>query len=378
MPKKLTANNHLPYYPAELKRSKSGWRIVYYVENPATKEMFRKVIKLNRIKSLTERRIYSRKIIKEINRKLEKGWNPFLENHAVKGYVKMNAALDVFLKEKGKELRPDSMRTYKSYSRMLLKHIAANNISDFAVSFTESHAKDFMQWVYTEKNVSATTFNNYLLTYRVIFNWLINSGYAAINPFQKIKRKKAEQKIRRILTGTERDQLWRHYEIEKPRFLLASLLAFHGLLRPTELVNLKPANILYHKKLIDPPHTKNGKSRLIALPDYIFTMLKKLQIEKQEPKSFIFSSGFRPGHHKLCPRKISKEWERARNLFGWQKDLQFYSLRDSGIVQMLRDGIPIEEVQKHADHAHITTTQKYINIAFPKGVTSIRDKSSHF
>lgn len=379
MPKVLISKNHLPYYPAEIKRNKSGWRVVYYIQDPAVPDkMIRKSIKINRIKNITDRNRYARKLVKELNKKLEAGWNPILEDHAPKGYILLEKALEIFLHEKKRELRPDSMRTYNSYARILLKYIENKKLDKHAVSFTESNAHEFMRWVYTEKKVSATTFNNYLLTYRVIFNWLVDRSYAAKNPFHKVKRKKAQKKKRRILESEERDQLWRHYIVEKPRYLAACLLAFHGLLRPTELVNLKPVHIDFKQKLISPPHTKNGKSRVIALPNYVFELLNELEIHKQDPKTFIFSSGFRPGHHKLCPRKIAKEWERGRNLFDWGKDLQFYSLRDSGIVQMLRDGIPVEEVQKHADHAEITTTQKYINIAFPKGVTSIREKSSHF
>jgi len=43
------------YVPAELHENKE-WYISYYVINPATNCLKRKVIKLNRIKSITKRR----------------------------------------------------------------------------------------------------------------------------------------------------------------------------------------------------------------------------------------------------------------------------------------------------------------------------------
>lgn len=384
MPKLLTSQNLLGYYPPQLYPTSGNWRIEYSVENPATGEMKRKQIRLNRIKDVAQRRRYARNLIKKLTQKLEQGWNPFLEDSAPKGYVLLKDAFRIFLDNKKRELSDDSIRSYKSHCKMMIEYalrLRSGHSSDMhTISFTQSVAKDYLLWVYSQKEVSSTTYNNYIGTCRSIFSWLVENGYAAQNPFSKISRKKEKQKRRRILDYAERTDLRLFYEMENPRFLAVCLLAYHCLLRPKEITYLKPANFNLKKGYIIPEnHTKNSKPRVIAIPIYMVEILKNLGIENLDPKAYVFSSGFRPGLHRLNPRKIATFWERnTRYYLGWGMDLQFYSLRDSGIVQMLRDGIPIEEVQKHADHASITTTQKYITLAFPEGVESVREKSSRF
>lgn len=69
--------NLLSFKPAELYEGKE-WFVSYYVINPATEQLHRKKIKLNRIKSITERRKFANKIIQDLNKQLYAGWNPFL------------------------------------------------------------------------------------------------------------------------------------------------------------------------------------------------------------------------------------------------------------------------------------------------------------
>ncbi len=379
MPKPSNQKIQLNYFPAELKICKSGWTIVYYVQSPGSKKMIRKRIKVNRIKNKKERLKYSRQLIKKLNSKLAMGWNPFIDESGAKGYIKLNKVLQVFLEAKARELRPDSIRTYKSYSKIFLEYVNEIDPEMFAVDFTENHAADFMLKLYQQRNLGNNTYNNYLLGYRVIFNWMKNTKYLNQNPFQNINKKKSQHKRRRILTDIERSELYDYYQGHNERYLTMILLAFHALIRPTELTFLKPGDIDFKRNVIVPPQTKNGNTRVIATPEYVMKWLKRIGVQSQPSTDYIFSSGFRNGSHKLNARKIFTEWERGpRKKLGFGKDVTFYSLRDSGIVQMLRDGIELHEVQKHADHANVSTTQKYINIAFPKGVESVREKSSRF
>jgi integrase len=383
MPKVLTSlNTLLGYYPAEIKKSKSGWRIVYYVENPAetdpSKKMVRKVVKCNRIKDTATRSKFARDVCKEINYKLAHGWNPFLEASAPKGFVKIKDAIRIFLQTKKKELAADSMRTYISFCNILKDWIDDQRKVEFAVSFTESMAIDFLNYCYLEKEISNATYNNYLAFYRLLFYWMIENKYSAINPFQKIKKKKAMPKKRRLLTKKERKKL-KQYLDDQPEFLAVVLLAFHALLRPTEIINLKPINFNLDAGYIMATITKNKKSRVIALPGFLVDHLKRLNIGEIPANNYVFGKHYRPSKTKYCPREISRKWNNEiRPNCGFGMDIQFYSLRDSGIVQMLRDGVPLEEVQKHADHADITTTQKYITLAFPQGVKSVKELSSEF
>ena len=69
---------YLDYLPPKLTESKE-WYISYSVKDPATGKMKRFRIKVNRIKSLKERRIAAKVIMARLTEQLSLGWNPILE-----------------------------------------------------------------------------------------------------------------------------------------------------------------------------------------------------------------------------------------------------------------------------------------------------------
>ena len=66
------------YFPAILSAGKE-WMVIYYVFDPFTGKMIRKRVKINRIKNIAERRKFARKLIIDINKRLESGWNSYLQ-----------------------------------------------------------------------------------------------------------------------------------------------------------------------------------------------------------------------------------------------------------------------------------------------------------
>jgi len=58
--------------------------------------------------------------------------------------------------------------------------------------------------------------------------------------------------------------------------------------------------------------------------------------------------------------------------------IQFYSLRDSGIIQLLKDGISPKEVMELADHSSLEVTNKYVKKARVEASEVIKRKSSGF
>jgi integrase/recombinase XerD len=58
---------------------------------------------------------------------------------------------------------------------------------------------------------------------------------------------------------------------------------------------------------------------------------------------------------------------------GFSKAYQFYSLKDTGIVQMLIDGVPAIEVRNQAGHSSLEQTNQYAKYAYPKGSDFIKN-----
>lgn len=374
------ANVLLKFKPATLQEGKE-WLIKYYVEQPGTGQMVRKRIKVNSIKSIPERRKYAKKIIEEINRKLYDGWNPFLEESVSFGYTPLTKAIQSFLKQKEKELRPDSMRSYRSFSKKMIEWLESSKRSDIlCVNFGVSESTEFMNMLYNLDSISSKTWNNYLLFFQSFWNWMIENQYAVNNAFKHFSKKAKTQKTRTIIPVHIREQIREHLQETDYNFMVVSMLVFHCLLRPKEISLLKPENFLIHKQVIRVPGevSKNRTERLATIPDVMMPYIVAWDFNKAKTGDFIFGTDMKCGSQPICPRRFSKKWDRVREKFNLPMEYKLYSLRDSGIVQLLQDGVSPEEVMIHADHSSLEITSIYVKHAKPNGSTMIKRTASEF
>ncbi len=85
---KLYKLDLMEYIPARLVKAKDRWYVIYYTQNPVTREFIRerKTFKLNRIKDRRERLRLANSIIQDLNQKLPNGypWNEIDPNLQLK------------------------------------------------------------------------------------------------------------------------------------------------------------------------------------------------------------------------------------------------------------------------------------------------------
>ena len=373
----------LDYLPAELKDCKSRCFVQYHVKNPKTGKLHRKTIKVNRIKNTTERKRFARKLILEINRKLESGWNPFLEQEAPRAYTKLIDALEIYLNAKRRELTsPDSIRTYVSQVSMFASYVKeVLKATDMPViSFDSLEVRKYMDYIYNEKNIHGVTYNNYKNKLVSVWNWFIENLYCKSNPFLSVKKKKEATKARQIIDFETRKQIKNYLLKEnKKEFLAMVMLCFHGLLRPIEICKLLPEYINFEKRIIFLPAkiTKDNEDRIVSMSDELFNCLQDLKINEIPKNYYIFSTGWKPGQMLKNARYIGKEWDKMRTALKMPAEYVFYSLKDSGIVQKLQDGINPLAVRDQAGHASLEQTNAYAKYV-SKGSSEIKTKSSEF
>lgn len=365
------------YLPAELHEGKI-WYISYYVLHPETNILRRKRIKFNRINSIVERRKQAKRVCQQINIKLASGWNPFLEKEAPKAFYKLFDVIDTFMNEKKRESRDDTIRTYKSYTKIFKEWIKCNKSDDiYAGNFSRQDAVNVSNYLYMKRKLAERSFNGFLVYFNSLFNWMVRNMYIKDNPFKTIKRKKVKPKKRILLTAEDRNKLKKYLNKNNyQEFYCMILLAYYGLIRPQEITYLKKEYLYLDKKIIVLPGsiTKNGKDRVVSLPLFVINELDKLHLSEISKTMYIFSDNFKPGKKKINRRVISNFW--ARNIrpgAKLKKEIQFYSLRDTGIIEMLKNGISPNEVKDQADHSSIEITNEYLKHANPKGIDSIKN-----
>lgn len=374
------AQRILKYYPAQIHENKETY-ISYYVENPLSGELVRKKIKLNRIKNKITRRTYARHLVAEINKKLSEGWNPYLQDNNVE-FKTLSEALQLFVRFKTKELRSESMRAYNSLTNIFSEFI--KNIDQkkqlSVLSIDESIAIKYMDYIYFDRDVEERRYNNVLSFQVSLFNWFIEHNYAVNNPFISLKFKKEKEKKRKLIPEDVRLQIKDYLIQNNPRFLAAIMIQFHALLRPKELLQTQIKNINLDKNIIYVPASvaKNGNERFATIPDVLVPYIEMLNIERYNPEWYVFSNKLFPGEEIKLTKYLGRRWSSMRKVLNLPNKYQMYSLRDSGIVKMLSDGISIHEVARQADHHSLEITSRYALHSSTEASKNIKTKNTNF
>jgi integrase len=370
----------ISYLPAELHKGKEIY-IDYYVIKPGTNKLFRKKIKVNRIKSKisnAEFTRYCRVLTKEINDKLAYGWNPFLEQEAGKGYTDIITALELFQKDKFREMTDNSIRSYKSFCNMFLRYLDERFKDEvvFCININRQLAVEYLSWCWNEKEVSGKTYNGYIKAYHSIWSWFVENSFSKVNVFQGIKPKKEQRKKRVEISIDIRKRVEAYCKKNNMEsYWLMCELCFYCLIRPVEMTRLQPKNVNLKKQIIvlEQDETKNQNERIASVPSHIIPLLKR-QLEYGSGKYLFSDNGFwTPGMKQIDERKISKKWAWLRKPLEIPKNVQFYSQRDSGIIYLMDCGINPEYVRSQADHYSLTMTTTYSNHYRPEGIEQIKD-----
>ena len=371
------------YVPAVLRKNCEGWQINYYVYNPTTDKMERKRMLLNilrkRYRTIAEFKIAANEIICTINAKLAGGWTPFGESENIRYYTKLEDVISAYISEKSKELKEDSLRSYKSFRNIFSQWCDQNVPNCKCILFNRTLAVRYMDYIYTERNVGARAYNNQLKMARAFFSWAVQKCYCKENPFELIKTKKQEEKKRVLVPADTRKKIRAYLEQHNPNYLIVLELVFTSLLRPTEISRIQIKQINLKEQYIYMPFdkTKNGHSRHAFLSKELVIRLAPLIAQAQEDW-YLIGEGFAPNKVAMTTKNYRKVWDKLRNALKLPKEMQLYSLRDTGINNMLKSGIDPLTVMQAADHHDLSMTTRYANHVDPNLIQILQDQSPVF
>ena len=140
----------------------------------------------------------------------------------------------------------------------------------------------------------------------------------------------------------------------------------HTGMRRTELLSLQRSQVDLARGTILLLHTKNGKQRVVPIHPNIKPILERL-CEKAGPSGYLFEKG-KTGK----PIKdIKTAWRRALQLAGIPH-LPFHCAgRHTFGTRAAEGGAHPKDIQEIMDHAHITTTMRYVHATDPGKLRAI-------
>lgn len=348
--------------------------VSFYAFDPAKGDLRRKRIKLNRelkgIEGKREQHRYVNEVCERIRDELRAGWNPWMEQSDSLVYVRWTDVCDRYKEYLAKQLsehnmREESVTTYLSGLRMLMRWMAKERRNvHYAYQFDRRVVDAFLDYVYLDRDNSIVTRNNYLSWVRSFSRWLLQKSFVESDPtagipMMRIRRK---GKNRDVIPDEVLVRIREYLERNNRHFLLACYLLHYLFVRPHELALLKIGDFSLHDKTlrIHWDVSKNWQESVVTLPMHVIDLMLELDVFRHPGSDFLFSDDFRPGREWRSEKFFRDYWTRVlRKELGFSDRYKFYSLKDTGITNMLRANTDILSVRDQARHSSILITDMY-------------------
>lgn len=261
--------------------------------------------------------------------------------------------------------------TLTSYQRDLVSYIEAmeNLKIDGFESITRQNIVVYLQQLYTEKK-SARTISRQISSMRSFHQFLLREKLSHKDPTVHLELPKVEQKLPRILSMAEVEQLIETPDCSKPQGVrdnsLLELLYGTGM-RVSELINLDIADLYLTMGFVR-VFGKGGKERIIPLGNQAIESCSRY-INEARPGFIAKSKGTEEAlfvnmrGNRLTRQgcwKLLKGHALKANI---QKELSPHMLRHSFATHLIENGADLRAVQEMLGHADISTTQIYTHVS---------------
>ena len=343
--------------------------ICFYAFDPVSGKQKRKKYMLGRCHSRREVSQQAKVMMKNISKKLEGGWNPWVECSDSLTYTLFNKVADLyhdFLYKRLNDhsLREDTVISYVSYLKIFREWI--DQQGDVVYMFQLDHhvVSRFLDYVYIERNNSFITRNNYLGWLRTFSSYLLERGYLNMDPCARFSNItiKGYVKERTVIPDEVLIQIRQYLTQHNQHFLLACYLTHYLCIRPKELSRMKVGdiNIGHCTITLKSNQTKNHDTVTITMPQKVARLMIALNIFNSHVDCYLFSYGFKPGETQRSEKQFRDYWvHHVRNPLKFSSRYAYYSLKDTGITNMLRKGVDPLSVRDQARHSSLAVTNTY-------------------
>ena len=343
--------------------------VFFYAFDPVSGLRKRKKYMLGRCKTRKEVQRRAKDMIRNITRKLEGGWNPWVESSDALTYTTFSSVVEqyhdyLYKRLNDRSLREDTVVSYISYLNIFKEWIELKGVVVYMFQLDHLVISQFLDYVYIERNNSFVTRNNYLGWLRSFSTWLLERGYLQLDPCARFSniRIKGYAKERTVIPDSVMIQIREYLQRHNRHYLLACYLTHYLCIRPKELSRMRVGDINIGQCTITlmSDQTKNHDSVTITMPQKVARLMIDLDIFSAHGGDYLFSDGFRPGANPHSEKHFRDYWTKhLRKDLRFPAQYKYYSLKDTGITNMLRSGVDPISVRDQARHSSLAITNTY-------------------
>lgn len=354
---------NLPYRYAQRSRDGASRDYVYFAAwDPKQEKLRRKRIYLDYIKDKKTRDRHARKLIEHINKKLDAGSNPFLDDDNKKKYTSVREALDFVMQYKSMYVRKRTIHSFTSRMNVLTDWLDKKRMLDnYIFEFNDELAITFMNSLILKRKIKGRTYNNYLIDYRTFFNTLVSNNYILKNPFRAIHKMREEEVTKQPFSNEQLKLYFDYLRRFDHHFYVISLYCYYLALRPAEICRLRIHDFHLERGIVIVPATsaKVRKKRIVPVAKNLNAILK--EYFTQYPINFkIISTKLCPGEKEIAPTRIAERFREIANHLKLPRDVYFYSLKDTAADRLLEKGFTLKSIRDLFGHSSIAITDKYL------------------
>lgn len=348
-------------------------KVSFYAFDPVSGVLKRKLVRLNRelkgIKGKRAKREYAEGVASRIRDELKSGWNPWMEQGDGLVYVSWTDACDRYKAYLAKQLNEHNMREhtvkgYLSRHKILCEWVARERRNvRYAYQFDKRLVDAFLDYVFLDRDNTVRTRNNYLNWLKSFSTWMLQKSFVDDDPTKGIAvmKNRSGKKNRDVIPDEVLLKIHDYLEANNKHYLLACYLLHYLFVRPHEIANVKIEDFSLSRRtlLIHGDVAKNWQDAVVTLPTHVVELMLELDVFRSPGCWYLFSDGFRPGAEYRDEKVFRDYWVKMRKALKFSERYKFYSLKDTGITNMLRANTDVLSVRDQARHSSILITDMY-------------------
>lgn len=350
----------MDYTLAKLHKPKTGddWYIYYTFRSPETGKMvlWKERGKINRYKSVKEKKHEGAIMVARQNELLDKGWSPYTQ--AITSKKSLVEALNEIYQIKIPGLRPRTIQHYKHAIDLITEYLPNKGI--FPNQFTPVMAQGYCDFLITKKGYTLKSHNNQLSNANIFFNALVDREIIDKNPFKKVKRKSVEEGKLNYYNKETKVKIAKFTQKNgHPMFIFIQFVYF-CFVRPYELMQIQVKHIDFENgTLIIPAHaSKNKKSGIVPIKESFLKLLEK-EYKGLEPEYYLFGKGLRPSETQVHRNRASKSHQDLLKELGI-KELKLYDWKNTGARDYILEGNNPYSLMSMMRHHSLDQTMVYM------------------
>lgn len=258
-----------------------------------------------------------------------------------------------FLEERRNEgLSEETIGNYRLHLTLMLEKINKN-----VIEINDNDLSDYLQQYKEERQVSNGYLNDMRHVYNSFFSWLQIKKIISVNPLISIRPYKEPKKIQKPFTGEQMEKMRSHCSRERDLAILEVLYSTG--VRVSELLRLNRQDIDFSDVGIT-VIGKGNKERETYLNPKSFYYLKQYLSTRTDGNEALFVSVREP-HQRLTKAGIEHMFRQLGLKSGVEK-VHPHRFRRTVATDLLRAGMPLEELKEYLGHEKIDTTMIYCTV----------------